>query len=311
MILPADRKECDLHPRSGRYTLKPVVQPEVVAQTEPVALPRAFPAPIGLMPPGFLPSTDIPEPYDRELVIQMLHYLMGRPSFDDIAQHLVLTLTPRHGTKAALIGECHPDGTLSALGAFGLVPTITEPLTQVSLWDSSPLSDAIRTGRPVLCSRRGEAAARYPSLTVLRAVDDPTLAWPLALPSQLVGGMQLFFHKGLEAQAVQRDLTGIGAVLALYVSLLRLGPTQPAPHEDPRRSPSPSRKSAEPQSLSNRQRAILHQVAGGRTNAQIARALGFSESTIRQETIAIYRALGVSDRHAAVRQARANGLLTD
>ena len=61
--------------------------------------------------------------------------------------------------------------------------------------------------------------------------------------------------------------------------------------------------------LSDRQLQIVHMMSLGKTNGSIARELGFSESTVRQETISIYRALGVSGRDAAVIRSREWGLL--
>jgi DNA-binding NarL/FixJ family response regulator len=48
--------------------------------------------------------------------------------------------------------------------------------------------------------------------------------------------------------------------------------------------------------MSDRQNVILEMLSRGMTNAKIAEKIGYSESLIRQETIAIYRNLGVSGR---------------
>jgi DNA-binding CsgD family transcriptional regulator len=53
---------------------------------------------------------------------------------------------------------------------------------------------------------------------------------------------------------------------------------------------------AEAQSLSPREKKILELIRSGMTNAEIADEIGYSESLIRQETVAIYRKLGVSGR---------------
>jgi len=45
------------------------------------------------------------------------------------------------------------------------------------------------------------------------------------------------------------------------------------------------------------------------TMQQIASRIGFSDSTVRMESLAIYRALNVHDRHHAVERARELGLL--
>ena len=48
--------------------------------------------------------------------------------------------------------------------------------------------------------------------------------------------------------------------------------------------------------LSNREERVLTLIREGKTNAQIAFELGYSESLIRQETVSIYRKLGVNGR---------------
>jgi DNA-binding CsgD family transcriptional regulator len=62
-----------------------------------------------------------------------------------------------------------------------------------------------------------------------------------------------------------------------------------------RRHPAPQ--------LTARHWDLLHLVAAGHTNAQIARRLGISEGTVRTHLEHIYRLLGVSSRAAAVTRA--------
>jgi DNA-binding NarL/FixJ family response regulator len=62
-------------------------------------------------------------------------------------------------------------------------------------------------------------------------------------------------------------------------------------------------------SLTPRQCRILHLLAHGLTNPQIAARVGFSTSTVRLETLKIFRALGVHDRVRAVEAAHSLGLL--
>jgi ATP/maltotriose-dependent transcriptional regulator MalT len=54
---------------------------------------------------------------------------------------------------------------------------------------------------------------------------------------------------------------------------------------------------------------ILGRIQEGLVNLEIAKDLMLSESTIRQETVRIYRALGVGNRQEAVKKARALGVL--
>jgi DNA-binding NarL/FixJ family response regulator len=55
--------------------------------------------------------------------------------------------------------------------------------------------------------------------------------------------------------------------------------------------------------LTPRQKELLHLVAAGHTNAQIARRLGLSEGTVRTHLENIYGRLHVSSRTAAVTRA--------
>ena len=56
--------------------------------------------------------------------------------------------------------------------------------------------------------------------------------------------------------------------------------------------------------MSDRQIQILEGMIEGKTNHELATDLGFSVSTIRHETMAIFRALGVSDRKEAAKAAQ-------
>jgi len=61
--------------------------------------------------------------------------------------------------------------------------------------------------------------------------------------------------------------------------------------------------------LTQRQLQILRGMVEGKTNHDLAMDLGFSVSTIRHETMAIYKELAVSDRHEAARVAVSRGLI--
>lgn len=70
-----------------------------------------------------------------------------------------------------------------------------------------------------------------------------------------------------------------------------------------------STKEIAPDSISARQIQILRGMVEGRTNHELATELGFSVSTIRHETMAIFRALGVSDRKEAAKAAQLMSLI--
>jgi DNA-binding CsgD family transcriptional regulator len=74
------------------------------------------------------------------------------------------------------------------------------------------------------------------------------------------------------------------------------------PHLDEAYRTAELRRRGTPQ-LTPRQRELLHLVADGCTNAQVARRLGVSEGTVRRHLENIYAKLQVSSRTAAVTRA--------
>jgi DNA-binding CsgD family transcriptional regulator len=68
----------------------------------------------------------------------------------------------------------------------------------------------------------------------------------------------------------------------------------------PNQVAAPRSNEQTPSTLTSRQRRILEQLANGRTNAEIADALGVSLSTVKSQLRNVYRQLGVDNRRAAV-----------
>ena len=62
---------------------------------------------------------------------------------------------------------------------------------------------------------------------------------------------------------------------------------------------SPSGVGSAANELTERQQVILRLISEDRTNLVIGELLGYSESTIRQETIKIFAKLGCTGRHEA------------
>jgi DNA-binding CsgD family transcriptional regulator len=266
---------------------------------------------------------------NSKAMLDMVRFLMSRPSGDQICQHLVLNLLIAHRPRTAVISLFGSDGSLHAVGAFGMSGPALEPYRTLSLWDSSPMSDAVRSGDPVILRTVQDVEDRYPWLGSKEAPYEPLAVWPLSLPSQRVGAIQLAFTAPTEIDALHTDVTGVAAVLALYLSLLSnpgnvterplVGPdgersglspalslVEALPAEEP--TGATYRRTA-PGSLSERQLRILGLMAKGLTNSQISKRVGFSESTVRQETMAIYRFFGVGGRREAVRLAGMRGML--
>lgn len=70
-----------------------------------------------------------------------------------------------------------------------------------------------------------------------------------------------------------------------------------------------SKRQPSGEKLTERQTVILTGIAQGKTNLQISKELILSESAIKQETVKIFRALGVSNRREAAIKAASLGMV--
>jgi DNA-binding NarL/FixJ family response regulator len=145
-----------------------------------------------------------------------------------------------------------------------------------------------------------EAARRIretvPSVAVLMLtmLEDDT-----SLLAALRAGAHGYLLKGAAPEEILRAVTAVasgqvllGAELATRLAGI-VGPTQ-STHPFPE--------------LSLRERDVLELVADGRANQDIARRLGLSEKTVRNNVSAIFAKLRVVDRPAAIIRARDAGL---
>jgi DNA-binding NarL/FixJ family response regulator len=116
------------------------------------------------------------------------------------------------------------------------------------------------------------------------------------LRMELIGVAPHAEVSGCSAECLHAELT---SRLTLLASLLSGAMGSTDSHGEP--------SGDAPASLTARQRTILAYMAEGMTNRQIAARIAFSQSTVRLESMAIYRYFGVHSRGEAVKVARATG----
>ena len=173
-------------------------------------------------------------------------------------------------------------GTLQLMGGYGQYPY--EDTKEFSSFDDSVMAEAINTRR---VARRSFDS------------DFDVQACP-ALKADTVNGVILSVleaEKGWtqEFQMEHRAEQAYYLTLGLFVSLAGFGPLEQV------------KRSATNEPLSERQMQILIGIGMGKTNLQIANELILSESSIKQETVKIFRSLGVANRQQAAIKARAMG----
>ena len=220
----------------------------------------------------------------------LANFLTGsRRTADEIAKHLVLRTFAEYAPKALFIARITDDGFLNPVAGFGF-----ERLT-IASWGRFPLSmhipitDAVRNDRCIVIDSTEDFLNSYPLLNEIENLSldwEAVMAWPM-LPFG-VGFAMLDRVPTLDEQ-FEHYLRLTGAVIALHLLRNESGPEVPEYQ-------SITAKKSIPTSLSNRQKVILEMLSKGATNSEIATEIGYSESLVRQETIEIYRILGVSGR---------------
>jgi DNA-binding CsgD family transcriptional regulator len=196
------------------------------------------------------------------------------------------------GQQEQWFGYDYPGGDCDAAGEA--TPEVFWP----NYWASAPCSYPDRTGdlRSITKDSDFYSARQWHSTGMYRDTIHPfgtehqlTLCLP-AGPGRITGlgqTVRLIFHRGPSPDFSERDRA--------ILTLLRPHLHQAYLDAERRRRPTPQ--------LTPRQKDLLHLVAAGHTNTQIARRLGISEGTVRTHLENIYARLQVSSRTAAVARA--------
>lgn len=275
------------------------------------------------------------------LTQDVTNFLLSRASMDEVSQFCVLTaLAPLHPWQMAVYAV-GTDSLFRIVGSFGKGSGL-DVLHQYSCLDDPQVGAELRNGNPLatfpLVGMRPEQHLNISDLN-----DGPQVLWPLSTAHGLIGVIHLRYAEAPPAETVTRDMAAIAGPIALALDLAQgrdpvsvaagfagaattpdmslahpslLGPATPTTL--PRAlsvvrwggSEAKTAPTAPPNGdLTARQLRVLSLMAKGMTNGQIARVLAFSESTVRQETMAIYRNLQVKGRAEAIDYGRSHGLI--
>jgi DNA-binding CsgD family transcriptional regulator len=188
------------------------------------------------------------------------------------------------------IGELIETGVVCPLAGFGWSSEEYASFTDIPIQEKFPITDAIRSNSVLISHKGAEYVAEYP----LMGNFDFTADWKsgISIPVYPIGGMAMFSSRKLElTESMNVFYIAIGSLLGLYASRLPVALVEVAINV--------KQKIDLPQiPLSDRQLVIAGMLERGFNNAQIGLELGYSESLIRQETVAIYRKLQVTGRKA-------------
>ena len=230
--------------------------------------------------------------------------LADAPDGGTVAHAVCRGVLPAYGAELVTIYLATPDRTaLDLFGQWGLEHELVRLYARLPMDLPSPERDAYLSGSEAFVSAR-MVAKHYPIvasyLKAHPAQARSQLAYlPLRRRGIPVGVLGLRFHQPVQRTWQLREtLDALVSGVALWAS------AQAATVH----GTDEGRRRLREVKVSNRQREVLALVRDGRTNAEIARRLGYSEVTIKADLTALYKLLGASGRDDLVDKAARAGL---
>jgi len=229
---------------------------------------------------------------DFEKVLELINFLADpKVTTKELTQFLSERTFSRFSSYAVYVNQLLPTGEIALVDSFGLPTNITSNWARYPITADVPSADAIREDRIVWLADREEWDLMYPQArnysvsTALKTL----INTPIYLTGSLVGGMGVMCAEQiLPSPARVAFLDIVAGLVSLHRS--RASALNPSTMTKGR-------------FLTFRQREVLRMLSLQYTNGEIANQIGYSLSTIRQETMRIYEILGVSNRREAVEKA--------
>lgn len=215
------------------------------------------------------------------------------PSLDQMCQFAILRTFNFMEGFAFFAASLGPDGIITPMGQYGFSPEVMGSWQRSSIDEDIPTADALKTNNIIWVADKESWLRDYPHLAQYQNdfTTNTFIAWPVSIKGAYLSVLGLCARKEFApTPALISFFETIGGLIALQLS---------------QKTISQNGDLEEVKNLfaifTRRQREVIHLMKDGLTNTQIANELGFSESTIRQETMRIYEILGAKGRADAVR----------
>ena len=202
----------------------------------------------------------------------------GRRSIDEIGKYLILHTFNEFKPQAIYLGQLESDGNLVLKSSFGFEHSYISQWNRIPLSIDIPINNAIRHDQVYVYPNQEDFFSQNPAVDNLGTISrDWTSCF--AAPVQTLGSYFVVLNGKINAQAdfevFARTIGNLLALNFLDISHRYQGVS------DASETPFNSKK------LTERQELIRNLLIKGYTNPQIAIEIGYSESLVRHETIAI------------------------
>jgi len=248
-------------------------------------------------------SSSTPGSEQKDLFSLLGHFLATIPAPQALLEYLTIDVLRPWSPRAAWIAFPQESGLFQLEASFGAIDTQAFETNPPAIWGGHPMARALESDQGVVvpASRSIDTGLSFTNGHVEQIITCSTYA---------TGRMRFIIGVGCagtesDAHECRRQLLDIQSLVSVYLSFMHDRRELAADGSRPKGSSSLSA------SLTPRQLTILRLLSENLKNREIAFTIGYSESTVRIETIEIYQKLGVNGRHEAVRLAARLGLLDE
>jgi DNA-binding CsgD family transcriptional regulator len=236
-----------------------------------------------------------------ENIGELIAYIQREdPSLEEMCQFAVIRTFNFLGAIAMFEASLDSNGNIRPVGQFGFSAEVMKSWSVSNINEDIPTADALKTNNIIWIADKDAWERDYPHLAKYEMdwTTNTFVAWPITVRGAHMSVLGLCLSR-VEAPtpALISFFETVGGIMALQLS----------------KSTRVNSSDLEDELLTKlnlftrRQRDVIRRMADGLTNTQIGIELGFSESTIRQETMRIYEILGATGRADAVRMYRTIG----
>ena len=238
-----------------------------------------------------------------ERVSEFISFLSLRQhKLEDVLSHLVHRVLVDIQATSIFVSSLSHENNVEYVAQFGLDPHIWELYPKTTqIFEKYPITDAMRTRKTTWINTLPDWGDEYPLLKPIEYPGKEKTFICMAIekcgtPVAVVG---IFAAPVIEVDGETDAFLGtIANILSLYLYVENDGPEASGIRLG---NSAAIKKVKTDDKLTDRQMLILKMISENRTNILISEILGYSESTIRQETIKIYAKLGCNGREEASR----------
>jgi DNA-binding CsgD family transcriptional regulator len=221
---------------------------------------------------------------------ELSRYLVVNDSnSDEICRFLNFEIFGYLQSRAIYFAQLTNDGYLQPAGDFGFTKGSVDSWGAFSLTFDIPITAAVKQNTCIHVTSPEDLYAKYPLMKEVKNIDNDW-ASILAVPVHAYGVYSITSFKQPELDEVHEGfLRTVGQLASVAFSKSQMASRL---RGKTGKVLSTSKKSE----LTSRQELIKKLILRGMTNVEIAQEIGYSDSLVRQETMAIYAALNVSGR---------------